>query len=93
MSLDFIPDTQLDFHDFGVLNPAEIEKILTEFIEDSYIANKTSLLVITGKGRVVRPIVKKFLKANKYVSSFKTAGYFNGQDGAFEVNLRIDEST
>jgi DNA-nicking Smr family endonuclease len=90
MSIEFIPDSELDFHNFGVLNAAEIEKLLSEFIEDSYIANKNYLLIITGKGKFVRPLVKNLLRENKYIKSFKTAGYFNGQDGAFEVVLKSD---
>lgn len=45
------------------------------------------VLVITGKGKVVKPSVFKLLKQSKKVKEFKTAGYFNGQEGAFEVIL------
>lgn len=83
----FIPDATLDFHEYDSLNPYDIEKILNDFIEDSYIYGHKNLLVITGKGRVVRPFVNKFLKMNKYVEEYKAAGYFNGQDGAYEVIL------
>jgi len=69
------------------LYPFDIEKILQEFIEDSYVEGHRNLLVITGKGRVVKPTVERKLKGIKYIKNFKIAGYFNGQDGAFEVEL------
>lgn len=85
---NFIADSELDFHGRGLLNEFDIERILNEFIENEYTAGKNYLLVITGKGKVVRPLVKKLLAHNKYVTSFKQAGYFNGQEGAFEVTLK-----
>jgi DNA-nicking Smr family endonuclease len=84
----FIPDSELDFHEFGILTEYEIEVILNNYIEDSYLLNLKNLLIITGKGKVVRPLVNKLLKINKYVESFNKAGYFNGQDGAIEVVLK-----
>jgi DNA-nicking Smr family endonuclease len=83
----FIPQAELDFHNFGELTVYDIEKYLSEFIEDCYVAKLKNVLVITGKGLVVRPLVLKLLKQNKYVESFKSAGYFNGQHGAVEVVL------
>lgn len=84
----FVAEAELDFHHFGQLTDFDIEKILFEFLEDSYVSSKSNLLVITGKGPVVRPLVQKLLKQNKFVKNFNVAGYFNGQDGAFEVELR-----
>lgn len=83
----FVPDAQLDFHGMGVLTAYDIEKLLHEFIEDCYIVNKRQLLVITGKGSVVRPLVERLLKNHKHVARFQHAGYFSGQTGAFEVVL------
>ena len=80
-------DAELDFHEFGIIDHADIEKILFEFIEDSHYYDKKNLLVITGKGNVVRPLVKKLLAQNPLVKKFKQAGYFSGQEGAFEVEL------
>ncbi|MCA9381074.1 Smr/MutS family protein [Candidatus Dojkabacteria bacterium] len=80
-------DAELDFHQFGIIDTADIEKILFEFIEDSHYYDKKNLLVITGKGKVVKPLVKKLLGQNPYVKKFKQAGYFNGQEGAFEIEL------
>jgi DNA-nicking Smr family endonuclease len=85
----FVPQRELDFHDYPKsLLPYDIEKILNEFLEDSYVSGLKYVLVITGKGQVVRPLVHKYLKENKYVESFKLAGYFNGQSGAVEVTLK-----
>lgn len=83
----FVPDDELDFHIFGVINHFDVEKILNEFLEDSEIADNKNLLIIVGKGNVVRPQVRKLLSRHKSVEKFKQAGYFNGQDGAFEVIL------
>lgn len=83
----FISEAELDYHEFGVINIYEIEKILNDFLEDCHIQKLKNVLVITGKGQVVKPYVQKFLKSHKFVGSFKTAGYFNGQSGAFEVTL------
>ncbi len=85
---EFVAESELDFHKFGEMTLYDIEKYLNEFIEDSYVSKLTRLLVITGKGAVVKPLVLRLLKQNKYVESFKMAGYFNGQGGAIEVQLR-----
>lgn len=83
-------DSQLDFHDFETsLLPYDIEKILNEFLEDSHIAGHRHILIITGKGKIVRPHVKKLLGNHPLVQEFRTAGYFNGQDGAFEIKLTM----
>jgi DNA-nicking Smr family endonuclease len=84
----FIADAEFDFHNRGVLLPYDIEKLLSEFIEDSYYNSLRRVLVIVGKGGVVRPKVDSLLKRNKLVDNYKFAGYFNGQDGAFEVWLK-----
>lgn len=85
--LTFIPDATLDYHEFGELLEFDIQNKLEVFIEDSYYKDFTLVLVITGKGKVVKPLVQKLLSQNKYVESFTLAGYFNGQGGAFEVVL------
>jgi len=84
----FIPEDTLDYHDFGELTAFDIEKLLNEFLEDSYIAKYSNVLVITGKGQIVRPLVERLLKTNKFVEKFKSAGHFNGQSGAFEVDVK-----
>ena len=83
----FIAEDTLDYHQFGQLTHYEVEKILNEFLEDAYYSDKSQVLIITGKGKLIRPIMPKLLKKHKLVKNFKTAGYYNGQDGAFEVTL------
>jgi len=83
----FYAQAELDYHELGLLTAYDIEKILSEFLEDSYIQGLKNVLVITGKGQTVKPLVSKLLPKNKYVESFKIAGYFNGQEGAIEVTL------
>jgi DNA-nicking Smr family endonuclease len=83
----FMADATLDYHDRGVLLPYDIEKLLSEFLEDSYNLGHKQVLIITGKGLVVRPLVEKLLARNKYVTEFTQASFSNGHKGAFEVNL------
>jgi DNA-nicking Smr family endonuclease len=85
----FTPQRTIDFHDYSQLHPYDVEKLLTEFIEDCYVAGISQLLVITGKGRIVRPLAERLLKRSPHVAQFKPAGYFNGQGGAFEVELVV----
>ena len=85
----FTHNSEIDFHKFKKLDHFDIEKKLIEFLEDNYLIGNKYLLVITGKGKLVKPIVKNLLLKNKFVNSFKAAGYFNGQDGAFEVVLNL----
>lgn len=84
---EFIPQATIDFHKFGLLSEYDVEQKLANFLEDAYIQNLTQVLVITGKGEMVRPLVKKLLEKSDLVESFETAGYFNGQTGAFEVRI------
>jgi DNA-nicking Smr family endonuclease len=84
----FTAEAELDYHTYGIVTSFEIEKYLSEFLEDSYISSFRHVLIITGKGKVIRPLVEKLLSQNRYVSSFKKAGYFTGQEGAFEVILK-----
>lgn len=83
----FVPQATLDYHNLGILNAFEVEKLLYDFIEDSEVAGFRNILVVTGKGKFIRPLVNNLLKKNKKVKSFRSAGYFNGQEGAFEVSL------
>jgi len=87
----FRPEAQFDFHPLGVLTVEEIEFYLDKFLEEQKALGHIKLLIITGKGRVVRPVVARLLeglvKRKKLVKEFHSAGYFNGQEGAFEVEL------
>jgi DNA-nicking Smr family endonuclease len=85
---EFTPDATLDYHDRGSMSKYKIEKLLEDFLIESYSEGLKKLLVITGQGKVVRPIVRRFLDKSDYIEKFKKAGYFNGQSGAFEVSLK-----
>ena len=85
---EFIPENQLDLHKFGEIHPGEAEIQIERFINQSYAEGFNKVLVITGKGLVLRPLAKKVLKKHSKVKSFQPAGFSNGQDGAFEVVLR-----
>jgi DNA-nicking Smr family endonuclease len=86
----FTPQATLDYHDRGPLSKYEIEKLLEDFLLESYTDGLNKVLIITGKGQVVRPIVSKSLKKNSLVQKSSKAGYYNGQSGAFEVYLKKD---
>jgi len=84
---EFVPQSELDFHNLGELTTYDIEKYLNEFLEDCYINKLSRVLVVTGKGLIVRPLVLRLLRNHKYVDGYKPAGYFNGQSGAVEIEL------
>lgn len=65
-------DAELDYHDLGILNHFEIEKYLEDFLLDCHVKGHSRLLVVTGKGEVVRPMVLKLLKMNKLVKNFES---------------------
>ena len=83
----FISQDELDYHGLGPLTPFDIEERLDKFLEDSFVSGLNYVTIITGKGAKVRPLVERLLGRNKYVKKYRTGGYFNGQDGAFEVEL------
>lgn len=85
--MEFISEAKIDFHEFGPMTEFDIEQRLLHFLEDCHIARLSSVLVVTGKGQVVRPLVERLLQRSKLVEKFQSAGYFNGQTGAFEVSL------
>src|SRR5688500_14921179 len=84
---NFIIEEELDFHGFGVIDHLDIERILNNFIEDCHIRGVKNILVITGKGDVIRPLVPKLLAKNRFVADYRPAGYFTGQEGAYEIVL------
>jgi len=83
----FVSEAELDFHIMDKFDPYDIESMLNTFLEDCYLQKFESVIVIVGKGFVVRPFVQKLLKTHKLVKEFKQASYYNGQSGAFEVKL------
>ncbi len=79
----------MDFHEFGILDHFDVEKILNEYLEDEHVSGNKALLIITGTGKMVKPLVAKLLKTHRLVKEFSEAGYFNGQKGAYEVILKV----
>lgn len=84
----FIPQAQFDFHEFSELLPYQIDQYYEEFINDCVRAKLKRVLIITGKGRVVRPHVERLLKKDDRIERYKSAGYYTGQEGAFEGWLK-----
>lgn len=82
------PEAVLDYHTYGIIDDYSIEKILREFLEDSYFIKCKFVEVITGKGKVVRPLVQKLLSKNKLVESFKPSGEYSTNQGSFEIVLK-----
>jgi DNA-nicking Smr family endonuclease len=85
---NFVPEAQLDYHNRGSLSKFEIIQMLEDFLLESYTDGLEKVLIITGKGSVVRPLVTKKLRKSKYVAKSSKAGYYNGQSGAIEVYLK-----
>jgi dsDNA-specific endonuclease/ATPase MutS2 len=79
---------ELDYHELGILTKEEIEYHLLSFIEQAHLAREDEVRIVTGKGRVVRPLVQAALKRNKLVDSFRFADYYSGQDGVIVVTLK-----
>jgi DNA-nicking Smr family endonuclease len=82
-------DAKIDFHEFGEISREEVSFHFDQFIKENLALKNLNLLIITGKGQLIRPEVQSLLKGDKRVESFRSAGYFNGQTGAFEVKLRV----
>lgn len=83
----FIPQATLDFHELGPMIHADIHKTIEVFIEDSYYKNLLKIKIITGKGKIVRPMALRIIKKSKFVKEYRFAGYFTGQNGAIEIIL------
>ncbi|MEO6728596.1 MAG: Smr/MutS family protein [Candidatus Dojkabacteria bacterium] len=84
----FTSEAELDFHILDKFDPYDVESMLNTFLEDCYLSKLENVIIIVGKGFVVRPFVQKILKSHKLVNEFKQASYFNGQSGAFEVKIK-----
>lgn len=85
--MNWIFDAELDYHDLGVLNPYDVEKLLNDFIQDSHLKGYSRLLVITGKGKVVRPLVLRLLKHHKLVKKFESNEQVNTFSGSYVVYI------
>ncbi len=83
----FRPQSELDYHDYGILTNEDIMRIYNEYISDCIKANYKKVRIITGKGKVVRPKVNKLLSRDKRVEKSEYSGYFSGGSGSFDVIL------
>lgn len=81
-------DSQIDFHAFGEMSREEIDYLLNQFLDENAALKNRTLLIITGKGEVVRPEIERLLKKDKRVLEYESAGYTTGQHGAFIVKLK-----
>jgi len=76
----FIPEDILDCHEFGQIPYFEIVKLIEEFIEDSFNNEFYKVRIITGKGKIIRPLTINILKKSEYVENFNFSDYWSGQD-------------
>jgi len=88
------PKAQLDFHDFGPMQEAEIVNKVRDFISECASGQIDRLLIITGKGyhskngqSVVKPLVERTLRKCEEVDFFADARRDRGGEGAIEVKL------
>jgi DNA-nicking Smr family endonuclease len=86
--LDFPSQATLDYHNRGILDAFDVEKIFDDFAYDCVSKNYLYLIVICGKGKLVRPTIQKVLKTHTLVEYFKDGGYYTGGKGAFLVKLK-----
>ncbi len=84
----FKVDRELDFHNMGILTREEIKYLVECFLEDSILMGASNVLIVTGRGNTVRPLVRLCLMESKKVASFRIARFFRGGAGAFEVFLK-----
>ena len=84
----FNSGAKLDFHEYGIVSNNEIVAIYREFIDRCLKEDISQVTIITGKGKVVRPSIKRLLSKDKHVAEFSVASSFNGGLGAFEVKLK-----
>jgi DNA-nicking Smr family endonuclease len=84
----FDAEAELDYHNRGSLSQFEIEQIFENFINETHSMGLDRVLIITGKGQIVKPKVANLLKQSSKVREYRQAGFSNGQDGAFEVTLK-----
>ena len=90
------PEATFDFHDRGVLTPADIRSLAKKFIEGSRSKGHSRIRIITGRGRnsargpVVRPTVLSLLgrlQQEGLVSDYNSARMDAGGDGAIDILL------
>lgn len=83
-----IYEDKIDFHEYGLLEKNQIQFFTDKFIQDSYSQGLKKILIITGKGAIVRPCVENTLRNHKLIKKYSRALEENGGSGAFEVWLK-----
>ena len=88
------PEAEFDFHDRGVLTPAEVKKLTDTFLDDCLRRNLTKVIFITGKGlhskhgmSVIKPFLRKYLSGLPFVSRVYEGRRDRGGSGTLEVIL------
>lgn len=85
---------EFDFHDRGVLTPADMKRMIDEFMEECRDRELTKVLIITGKGLhsrkgmpIIKPFVKKYLETKPFVVRVYEGRFDRGGSGTLEVVL------
>ena len=84
---------EFDFHNLGVLRPAEIYKLADEFILEAKNnkLHKISFIVGQGKhsknGPVIKPLLKKYLENHPDVAKVSLGKFAQGGEGVLVVDL------
>ena len=88
------PQEEFDFHDRGVLMPADIRSMADEFLDEAKRRKLTKILFITGKGLhsrngmpVIKPFLRKYLETLPFVIRVYEGRRDRGGSGTLEVNL------
>ena len=90
-----------DYIDLHGLNRVQAQQLVTEFILESYAANRRCVLIISGRGlnsKDRQPVLKTGLVAwlmhaplKRLVLAFASARSYDGGSGAFYILLRKNE--
>lgn len=90
-----LPQSQLDFHQFGLLHTEQILLEVESFLQKCQAEGLEKILIITGKGlhskngkAVIKPLVQEHLRRSDLVKSFSNAPMQLGGEGAIMVTLQ-----
>jgi DNA mismatch repair protein MutS2 len=74
--------------DLRGMDALEASAVLTNFLDNAFMANLSSVRIIHGKGTgVLRKTVHEELKKNKHVKKFRLGVYGEGEDGVTIAEL------
>ncbi|MBQ1371635.1 MAG: Smr/MutS family protein, partial [Oscillospiraceae bacterium] len=74
--------------DLRGMDALEASAVLTQFLDNAYMANLTQVRIIHGKGTgVLRKTVHEELRHNKHVKKFRLGVYGEGEDGVTIAEL------